>query len=240
MQCLLTLDALTIFLVSANDTYNDIFDEKTQIGARITALLKTRLEYVRLYNDLFLLENQVPIALLRKVILLEKLIGPNSTLMDQQLKLDRILEVNVSNMCENTLVLTKDHRAKFEKAYPQGEFEKCPHIIACVYRILCGQYANLEQQQSAYNLQPLFKKAGIPIKGIKGVLNEVGFHKRCLFLPIVKLYDQTESYFHNLAMYEFMEDYNSFKCPFGEYILLMTSLIKEVGYVKHLIDCGVI
>jgi hypothetical protein len=69
---------------------------------------------------------------------------------------------------------------------------------------------------------------------------EVGFSKRCLSLPTVILYDQTESYFRNLAMYEFMADHNSFKCPVGEYLRLMTSLIKEEGDVKHLIDCGVI
>ncbi len=67
----------------------------------------------------------------------------------------------------------------------------------------------------------------------------MGFRERCLFLPIVKIYDATESYFRNLAMYEFMEAYNSQECPFGEY-LLMTDLIKELGDVKHLIDCGVI
>jgi hypothetical protein len=30
MQCLLTLDALTVFLVYAYDTYDDIFDERTK------------------------------------------------------------------------------------------------------------------------------------------------------------------------------------------------------------------
>jgi hypothetical protein len=39
-------------------------------------------------------------------------------------------------------------------------------------------------------------------------------------------------------MYEVMEDYNSFKCAL--YLQLMTSLIQEVGDVKHLINCGVI
>jgi hypothetical protein len=82
------------------------------------------------------------------------------------------------------------------------------------------------------------KKAGIQIKGIEGVLDEVGFRKRCLFLPIVKLYDET--YFSNLAMYEFIKDYNSLKCPFGEYLQLMTSLIKQVGDMKLLINYGVI
>ncbi|CAK9190976.1 unnamed protein product [Sphagnum troendelagicum] len=129
------------------------------------------------------------------------------------------------------------------QAYPQGELEKCPHILACVYRIiLCGQ--NLKRQSGATRITiqsaTALKKAGIQIKGIEGVLDEVGFRKRCLFLPIVKLYDQTESFFRNLANYEYMEEYNSFKCPFGEYLQLMTSLIKEVGDVKHLLDCDVI
>jgi len=244
VQYLLTLDALTIFLVFAKGTYNDIFDERTQIGARLTALLKPSLEYHRLYNDLFLFENQIPIALLRKVssTCYEKLIGPNSTLMDQQLMLDVILKANVSRMCGHIFVLTKDHWAKIKKAYPQGELEKCPHIVACVYRILCGQ--NLKRRSGATMITiksaTALKKAGIQIKAIEGVLDEVGFRNRCLFLPMVKLYDQTESYFRNLAMYEVMEDYNSFKCPFGEYLQLMTSLIKEVGDVKHLIDSGVI
>ncbi|KAH9574155.1 hypothetical protein CY35_01G041400 [Sphagnum magellanicum] len=244
IQCLLTLDALTIFLVFVNHTYNDIFDESTQIGARLTALLKPCLEYRRIYNDLFLFENQIPMALLRKVIstCYEKLIGLNLTLMDQQLMLDMILKANVSDMCERIFVLTKDHLAKIEKAYPQGELEKCPHIVACVYRILCGE--NLKSRSGGTMITmpsaTALKKAGIQIKAIEGMLDEVGFRKRCLFLPIVKLYDPTEARFRNLAMYGYVEVYNSVKCPFGEYLKLMTDLIKELGDVKHLIECGVI
>jgi hypothetical protein len=243
MQCLLTLDALTIFLVFAEDAYN----ERTQISARLArlrALLKPRLECTDLWNDLFLLENQIPIALLWKVIspCNEKLIGPNLTLMDQQLMLNLILKANVSDMCEFIFVLTEDHRAKIDKAYPQGELEKCPHILACVYRILCGQ--NLRRRSGGTRIiiqsATALKKAGIQIKGVKGVLDEVGFRKRCLFLPIVKLYDQTESYFRNLAMYEYIQTNNWSPCPFGEYLQLMTDLIKELGDVQHLIDCGVI
>jgi hypothetical protein len=244
MQCLLTLDALTTFLVFAKGTYCDIFDERTQIGARLTALLKPSLEYLRLYTDLFLVDNQIPIALLRKVIspYYEKLIGPNSTLMDQQLMLDMILKANASRMCWHIFVLTEDHWAKIEKAYPQGELENCEHIVACVYRILCGQNLKRRSGATIITIQSAtaLKKAGIHIKAIEGVLDEVGFRKRCLFLPIVKLYDHTESHLRSLAMYEYMDYYDSRKCPFGEYLRLMTSLIKEVGDVKHLIDCGVI
>ncbi|CAM6021131.1 unnamed protein product [Sphagnum balticum] len=244
MQCLLTLDALTIFLVFAKKAYtDDIFDERPQIGARLTALLKPRLEYLRLYDDLFLFENQIPIALLRKVIstCYEKLIGPNSTLMDHQKMLDDILKYSVCRMCRFIFALTKEQGAKIREAYLPGELEKCPHIVACVYRVLCGP--NLKRR-SGYTITiqsaTALKKAGIQIKGIGGRLDEVGFRERCLYLPIVKLGDQTESFFRNLAMYERVADYTSRKCAFGEYLRLMTSLIKEVGDVKHLIDCGVI
>ncbi|CAN5952065.1 unnamed protein product [Sphagnum jensenii] len=155
---------------------------------------------------------------------------------------DMILKYNVSNMCDRIFVLTEDHWAEIEKAYPEGELEKCPHILACVYRILCGQ--NLKRRSGATTITiqsaTALKKAGIQIKGVEGVLDEVGFRKRCLSLPIVKLYDQTESRLRNLAMYEVMQEFNSFKCPFGEYLRLMTDLIKEEGDAKHLIDCGVI
>jgi hypothetical protein len=149
IQWLLTLDALTIFLVFANHKHNYIFDKRTQIGARLTTFLKRRLEYLRLYDDLFLFESQIPIALLSKVIsrCYEKLKGLNSTLMDQQLMLNTILEANVFKMCGYIFVLTKDHRAKIEKAYVQGKLEKCPHSVACVYRILCGQ--NLKRLSEA-------------------------------------------------------------------------------------------
>jgi hypothetical protein len=241
VQYLLTLDALTIFLLS--NWYK--FGVSSQIGARLIPVLKLNFwEYGNLGCDLFLFENQIPIALLTKVIskCYEKLIEPNSRLVQQQYVLDRFLKDYVFGMCGYIFVLTKDHRAKIEKAYPEGELENCPHILACVYRILCGQNFKRRHLATTTTVQSAtaLKKAGIQIKGIDGVLDEVGFRQRCLFLPIVNLYDQTESFFRNLAQHEYMEEYNSLKCPFGEYLRLMTSLIKEVGDVKHLIDCDVI
>jgi hypothetical protein len=241
VQYLLTLDALTIFLVFTKYLYNDIFDGRDEIDARITALLKTRLECFCLYNDLFLLENQIPLALLKEVIskYYAKSRGPS---MRRELMFDMILETNVSNMCENIFVPTKDHWEKMRKAYPEGELGNCPHILACVYRILCGQYLERRSGETRITIESAtaLKKAGIRIKAVEGVLDAVRFHKRCLFLPIVKLYDHTESYFRNLAMYEYVEGHPSRKCPFREYLQFMTSLIKEVGDVKHIIDCGVI
>jgi hypothetical protein len=176
VQYLLTLDALTIFLVFAYYAFGVTSVKMMQNGARLIALLEPiNREHGYLRVDLFLVENQIPIALLTKCF--EKLIKPNSRLMKQQYMLDMILNANVCDMCGFILFLTKDHLAKIEKAYPQGELEKCPHILACVYRILCGQ--NLERRSRARRITiqsaTALKKAGIQIKGIKGVLDEVGF-----------------------------------------------------------------
>jgi len=210
VQYILTLDALTLFLVFAYFTFGVYTEKMTHKGAR---LIRTRIlswGYARIHRNLFFSENQIPIALLTKVIskCYEKWKEPNPRLMKPQLMLDEILKINVSHMCGKIFMLTKDHRAKIEKAYPQGELEKCPHIVACVYRILCGQ--NVKRRYGATRIRiqsaTALKKAGIQIKGIQGVLDEVCFRKRCLFLPIVRLDEYTETDFRNLAMYEYMED----------------------------------
>jgi hypothetical protein len=243
VQYILTLDALTIFLFLANDAFGVNLEKMTHKGA---SLIRTRMSwgYERVYIDLFLFENQIPIALLAKVIskCYEKWKETNPRLMNPRYMLDKILKAHVSRMCANIFELTQAHLAKIEEAYPQGELEKCPHLLACVHRILCGP--NLKRQSGATTITiqsaTALKKAGIQIKGIEGVLDEVGFRESCLFLPIVTLHDDTESYFRNLASYEYIEDFYSRKCPFGEYLRLMTFLIKELGDVSHLIDCGVI
>jgi len=245
VQYILTLDALTIFVLCAHDTFGCVQFEK--LKQKVGRLICTRFiswGYERVHHDLFLFENQIPIALLTKVIskCYEKWKELNPSLMNPML--DEILKATAFTMCGFIFVLSKDHRAKIEKAYPQGELEKYPHILACVLRMLCGQ--NFKKRSRAAMIITVqsataLKKAGIQIKGIEGVLDEVVFRKRCLFLPIVRLHDPTESFFRNLAMYEYMEYFpSSLHCPFGEYLRLVIDLIKEVGDVKHLIDCGVI
>jgi len=202
VQYILTLDALTIFWVFAHRTFGVHCERMTKKVARFIGTRFVSWGYERVLSDLFLFENQIPIALLTKVIskCYEKWKEPHPRLMKPQHMLDVILKDNVFDMCTYFFVLTEDHQAKIEKAYPQGELEKCPHILACVLSILCGQ--NLERRSGATRIRiqsaTALKKAGIQIKGIEGVLDEVGFRERCLFLPIVKLFDRTESHFRNV------------------------------------------
>jgi hypothetical protein len=237
VQYLLTLDALTIFFVFVHFAF-PFPPVKMEEGVN---LIRTHISwgYAHVPFDLFLFENQIPMALLTKVYskYYEHWGERNSPS-----NWDMILKANIFLMCGYIFKLTAKRQAKIEKLYPQGELAKCRHIVDCVYKILCGKNLSRQPEGTANTIQSAtaLKKAGIQIEGVEGLLDKVRFRKRCLSLPIVQLYDQTESYFRSLAMYEFMADHNSFKCPVGEYLQLMTSLIKEKGDVKHLIDCGVI
>jgi hypothetical protein len=85
------------------------------------------------------------------------------------------------------------------------------------------------------------KKAGLRIKGVHGMIKEVAFKKGCLSLPIVQLNDMTESYFRNLAMYEYFDHYDVDRYAFADYLKLMLELIKTPDDVAYLInDCKVI
>jgi hypothetical protein len=240
VQYLLTLDALTIFFVFVAYARPRTHVENIR---NVVGLIRNRMSwgYAQVPIDLFLFENQIPIFLLQNFI---TQCYRKWRVQETPGFLKAIVKANVLKMCKYIFKLTGDLPAKFHEAYPEDQLEQCTHIVACVHRILCGANFTRISQETTIILQSAtsFKKAGIQIKGIKGLLVKVEFRKRCLlkpilFLPIVKLYDQTESYFRNLAMYEY---YNTLGCPFGEYLQLMTDLIREEGDVKHLIDCGVI
>jgi hypothetical protein len=67
----------------------------------------------------------------------ENVVIKNLTIMEQKLVKDVILKESVFEMCGSIFVLIKDHLAK--KVYLQGKLEKCPHILACVLKILFGE-----------------------------------------------------------------------------------------------------
>ncbi len=73
------------------------------------------------------------------------------------------------------------------------------------------------------------------------MIKAVAFKDGCLFLPILQLHDNTESYFRNLAMYEIYGHYGENSYAFSDYLQLMLELIKTQEDVAYLIDdCKVI
>jgi len=119
------------------------------------------------------------------------------------------------------------------------------HRTATVEKQLCrpqirtGKKENLGEEtlRSATD----FKKAGLRIKQNPGMIKAVAFKNGCLFLPFLQLNDKTESYFRNLAMYEFYGRNGENSNAFSDYLQLMFQLIKTQEDFAYLIDeCKVI
>jgi hypothetical protein len=88
--------------------------------------------------------------------------------------------------------------------------------------------------RSATNL----KKAGIKIRGIPGMVQQVAFKNGCLFLPIISQSRDIQTYICNMAAYEQASTWGA--CPLMDYLLLMSQLIKTPEDVSYLVDCDVI
>ncbi len=84
----------------------------------------------------------------------------------------------------------------------------------------------------------VLKKAGLQIKGILGMVQQVAFENGRLFLPIMSQTQKIESYICNMAAYETWNTLASF--PFIDYLLPMSHLIKTPEDVSSIVDCGVI
>jgi hypothetical protein len=136
-------------------------------------------------------------------------------------------------------VTTKFGRVKqaFVRAVAPGS-KQVASLIATTFglrrRIVTGRSLNFESLQSA----TVLKKAGLQIKGIPGMVQEVAFKNGCLFLPIMLQSGNLQSYICNMAAYEYLNSSPPF--PFLNYLLLMTQLIKTPEDVSYLVDCGVI
>ncbi len=88
---------------------------------------------------IFLLDNEILIALMKKIN--ENLIIQNLTLMEQKLMRDVILKESVFEMCGNIFVVFKMCGSIFVliKNHLQCNLKECPHIFACVLKILFGE-----------------------------------------------------------------------------------------------------
>jgi len=152
--------------------------------------------------------------------------------------LHRIWAIHTYQMCQYIFVTKESYICSLNIGKPK----KCTYIFAGVYQILCGKNEGTEYIDGNSIIQSAtrLKKVGIRIKGVEGMFDEVAFHKGCLYLLVVKLYDRTESYIRNLVMYEFYDHFVAKHCALGEYVHLMGDLIKSPEDVKHLIECDVI
>ncbi|KAH9555871.1 hypothetical protein CY35_08G139700 [Sphagnum magellanicum] len=174
VQYQLTLDALTLVLVLSS--ISRVFDQRYQkahvadqrlllpkkfIGSLVTGgfnieavMTDIAVGLGMIYDDLFLCENQIPMALMRKAIskcygLLPEERKSNDYNLgelenldsDVTLLLDRILKLVANYMCIRFFAEPcpnkKDNLFNLiDLNYKVGELENCAHILACIHKVM--------------------------------------------------------------------------------------------------------
>jgi len=178
-----------------------------------------------LTTEMVLLENQVPMDLLRKV----------AQIIPTLDSLDSLLECHMEYLCVLSLNTSQNPDGAH---YP--DLVNCSHLLDCLYKTICGPEPPKTKglyvsTQSAVNL----KLAGIKIKAVPGALNMVSFQGGCLSLPIINIDDRFETLFRNLAIYEAFSLQHESHGTVGGYIQLMADLIGTIDDVRLLIKHGV-
>jgi hypothetical protein len=217
-------------------------------------LVRLRLRAMQL--DIFLVENQMPLALLKKAVkkLIHLPMTPNAPVDGPSVEiaiLHRVLLTAINLVWPFTggsehKQFVEYFRSTYQKETLADTLGNCAHILDCVYRVLCGPRSvsrsvdqvcveDIVHIQCATNL----KAAGIKIEAVAGPLDNLSFQRRCLSVPAITISDMTEALFRNLAVHEDMNLEKRF-CEFSAYLQLMKNLISGPEDVKLLIKCGVI
>jgi hypothetical protein len=214
-------------------------------------LVRLRLRAMQL--DIFLVENQIPLALLKKAAknLIDLPMTPSAPVdgpFREIALLHRVLLTAINLVWPFT---GGSERQQFEQyfrsTYPKDKLAdtlgNCAHILDCVYHVLCGptSFSKRAYVQDIVHIQCAtdLKAAGIQIKAVAGPLEKLSFEHRCLCVPAITISQITEVLFRNLAVHEDMNLEKSF-CEFSAYLQLMKNLISGPEDVKLLVNCGVI
>ncbi len=171
VQYLLTLDALTLVLLLSSFSrapeseldqahfcwLPNLFIRSLVAGDfNIEALVKNRVAYCMMWDDLFLCENQIPMALMKKAISkcygllpaertsnyfpdLRGLENPDSNVTKNLL--DRILKIVACDMCYKFFAEPcPDKKADLleliDVNYEVGKLENCAHVFACIHKVM--------------------------------------------------------------------------------------------------------
>jgi hypothetical protein len=111
----------------------------------------SNMSFIGLSDDLFLLENQVPMALLTKVMnKCSEILNDQKKPFSPQKLLDSSLKAIAKQMCLSVFtgptIDKEELEASIEAKFPVGELEKCAHIFSCAYRILCTPTTSVVKQ----------------------------------------------------------------------------------------------
>jgi hypothetical protein len=175
VQYLLTLDALTLVLVLSSVAGGfdqpylkaNVVDQRLLLptlfmrslvtgGFKMDAVMRDIAgHFWMIWDDLFLCENQIPMALMRKALskcygllpvekksndhILRKLENPDSDVTKELL--DRILKIVANCMCHRFFAEPCPSKKKkfvhlIDRHYKVGELENCAHVFACIHKVM--------------------------------------------------------------------------------------------------------
>ncbi|KAJ7526221.1 hypothetical protein O6H91_17G088800 [Diphasiastrum complanatum] len=257
VKYILLLDALFFVLVFDWLSWERSFTNPALRSLFCSRRVRARLESLQVERDIALLENQIPMALLRNVV--ENCIHHHANGSDNKsenaLSSDRVLDYILKAALECIAPLTdKIKQADGEEqtiieylnlAYPEGRLGKCEHILDCIYNMTCG-LRGISKESGDYYLQDYIhvesatnlKASGIEIRAVSGTLDDIAFQNGCLCLPVIIMGDLTGPILRNIALYEAL--YKTPACMFGDYVQLMLDLIGGPNDVKLLTKHGVL
>jgi hypothetical protein len=181
--------------------------------------------------DIFLVENQIPLALLKKAAknFIDLPMTPSAPVdgpFREIALLHRVLLTTINLVWPFT---GGSERQQFEQyfrsTYPKEKLAdtlgNCAHILDCGYHVLCGptSFSKRAYVQDIVHIQCAtnLKAAGIQIKAVAGPLEKLSFEHRCLCVPAITISQVTEALFRNLAVHEDMNLEKSF-CEFSAYL----------------------
>ncbi|KAJ7522545.1 hypothetical protein O6H91_18G016300 [Diphasiastrum complanatum] len=259
VKYILALDALLLVLVFdsissrafTNDALNSLFRSR-RVRATFNVTIIRQI-------DIALLENQIPMTLLRKAIQKCITISYGASGSDGNAKqvptaeqtLDNILKAAMERVYPLTDKLKHTDGREYpikeylNLAYPIGRLGEREHFLDCVYHIICGSKGATavagDYYSSDYIHVPsaiILKASGIKIRPVLGTLDNTAFRNGRLYLPVIMLGGTSGSIFRNLALYESL--YKSPACMFSDYMNLIKDLLGGVNDVELLTKRGVI
>ena len=172
----------------------------------------------------------------------------NSDGKAEQVPSDPYLEIWMKAAVQNGLCSFMDISKEFyQDANAHPRLSKSYHILDAAYKAICGvkgmQRTKDSTQDDYIHIQSArrLKDSGIRIVGVAGPLCTMSYDvgKKCLYLPKMKLHDETVALVRNLARYE--EYYlGGEKCMFHDYVFLMFDLIETNQDIQLLTQCKAI
>lgn len=190
--------------------------------------------YIKIFEDLRLLENQLPFFILNDLFILAKTTSHGEVL--DGLSLIELIISLISDLAADDLLI--------EKNILQQHFSEAEHILDLLR--LCLEPSvelNDDDQEDTIRTQNIPSATELHQAGVKFQLGstkhllEITFNKGILEIPLLTIYDTTEGLFRNLHAFETV---HCDSCYINDYIIMMKNLVVTANDAELLVQNGVI